>query len=302
MIGLLAEVAALLLASLSASVEPWDPRDVDDLGVAERHVAPVLPSELEVPVGAPSLAEQPLRAAVLSVDVGRSFLLLGRDGGWRSVPAPHRNAQAALSPGGTGLAVQWDDAVTVWDLGSGRSVTHPFPDDLVPWDFTRTRWVDDSTLLIDDYRGGWLVDGVTGAARRTPYPTASLWTVDPRGGVVELADPARYVRVHATRVRVVTLSMTRPRLVLEVTDRDGGEVVGSLAVRDHEANFSNWAMRIVAASDEGPVLLWVAVPGRPHVDGWRLIAWDPLTDRLSVVTRTDATPTDDLSFATDLLR
>ena len=73
-----------------------------------------------------------------------------------------------------------------------------------------------------------------------------------------------------------------------------------LPLRDHEANYSNWALGPVDVLDDGSVLIWVAVVGKD--DGWRLVAWDPETDNLGMVSRSDSEPTDGLSYAVDLLR
>lgn len=288
-------------APATARVEPsrrWDPRDVDRLPAAPDDVAPLVPAVIEPPVSARPLAEAPVRAAVLTVTHRRTVFVLAVDGTWRSIPVPERYAQASLAPAGTRLLFTKDSEVDVWDLTTGERATVPFPDRLVPWDFTRSKWLDETTLLLDDYRGGWLIDVTERSARRVPYPTRFHWAVDSAGTVVERV--GRLERLVVTTDRVIGTTYTDGRFRVVVADRSTMAPRAVLPLRDFEGNYSNWALGPVAAQQDGTVIIWVAVVGKD--DGWRLVAWDPRTDDLSLVSRSDAEPTDVVTYAVDLLR
>ncbi len=310
----------------------WDPRNVDDLPAAKA-TAPELPRVVTPPESAPLLAGSPLASAVLSVDRGSTIELMAPDGAWRSVPVPDQQRPAAspasLSPSGTRLAVPATEGVEVWDLPSGASTPLGLPHGFKQWDFTAVEWVDDQTLLFDDYAGGWLVDIGTGSFTRVPFPTQSTrywWTLDADGTVVESADysmPAvltdwrggephevsmaatgRLLRPEVSRDSVVgmTLDGAVEGFAVIAADRSDLAPRAVLPVRDHDGNYSNWALSTVTVRDDGTVLLWTAVPGPSAVDGWRLVAWEPRSGALSVVMRSDADPTWSLSFAKAILR
>lgn len=317
--------------SSSPQQQRWDPRDVDDLPPALDEVAPGLPDEVDPPDAAPSLEAKPLAAAVLSVDRrGGRIQLLGLDGSWREVRVPNDDGRLALSRvglsrDGTHLAALLDDGIQVWHLPSGTRRTLPLPARFEPWDYSWIDWVDDDALLLDDLRGGWRIDILSGAADRVPYPTGMSfgWTVDDDGAVVEVSDPAegdvltdwgggveRHVDMSSTG-RLSSLQAEGETIVgtafgdgfaVYVADRADLTPLHTLRVRDHEANYSNWGLRTVGLLDDGSVLLWVAALGRRVDDGWRIVRWVPSTDRLEVVTRSEGDPTGPLTFAADLLQ
>lgn len=311
----------------------WDPRDVDDLPQAAEEVAPGLPAVVDLPDVAPLLEGKPMSAAVLSVDRrGGRIQLLGVDGGWRELRLPNRDGRQALSrvelsPDGTGLVALLDDGFELWDLPTGGRTTLPLPVGFEPWDFSWIDWVDDDALLLDDLEGGWRIDTITGAADRVPYPTGMSfgWTVDDRGAVVEVDGPSegnmltdwgrgvrrqidmsptgRLSSIQAKGDTITGTSYERDGFAVYVADRLDLSPRHVLPLRDHHANYSNWALRTVGVLDDGSVLLWVGVPSRrPDVDGWRILRWVPTTDRLEIMTTSEADPTGPLTFAEDLLR
>jgi hypothetical protein len=310
----LAALAALVATAL-AGVEqdvPWDPRGVDDLPAADVSVAPLLPDVLVVPPSAPRLADRPLRAAVLTVREDDALYLLGVDGSWRSVPPPAPGDSAELTRDGTRLAVERPAGVDVWDLRSGEQTRWAAPRQHRPWDYTAWRWVDDDTLLLDDLRGGWKVDTLSGSADRVPYPleTSYYWTVDADGAVVESADwghpsvltdwaggvqrslamapTGRLATLRADADTVVGTSYELRPFAVYVADRLDLTPRHVLPVLDHEGNYSNGGLSVLALLSDGTVLLRVSVFGGPEMS-WRLVAWDPRTDSLAVVTRAGGT-------------
>lgn len=70
---------------------------------------------------------------------------------------------------------------------------------------------------------------------------------------------------------------------------------------DTDANYSNWGLGPVALADDGTVLLRVAAIGR-QVDGFRLVAWDPATGGLSIVSTAYLPVETSVVFAGGLLR
>lgn len=326
------EVAAPVPSSSPAREPRWDPRDVDDLPHAAKDVAPALPAVVDPPAEVPLLETSPMDAAVLSVDRrGGRIQLLGVDGSWREVrlPSPHGRlalSRAEISPDGTRLAALLDDGIELWHLPTGERTTLPLPTEFVPWDVSWISWVDDDALLLDDLKGGWRIDAITGAVDEVPYPTGMSfgWNVDDQGAVVEVDDPAEGAmltdwgggvrrRVDMASTGRLSSIQARGDTVVGTSYEDGEFAVYDadrldlasrhrLLVRDHEGNYSNWALRTVGILDDGSVLLWVAVPSRkPEVDGWRIVRWVPGTDRLEVVTTSESDPTSPLTFARDVL-
>ena len=57
-----------------------------------------------------------------------------------------------------------------------------------------------------------------------------------------------------------------------------------LPLGDHEANYSNWGLSVATLRDDGTVLLSIAAIGRDDA-GARLVAWDPFSADLSIVSR-----------------
>lgn len=306
-------------------VQPkWDPRDVDDLPVAN-DVASLLPDTVTPPDSATPLEDSPLESAVLSVDRGSAIQLLAPDGQWRSVPVPDPHAsQAFLAPSGSKLSVPTLNGVDIWDLPTGKRTSLGLPSGFEQGDVGTMAWVDDQTLLLDDVAGGWLLDVATGTADRVPFPTQHpyWWTIDPDGVLVESADytlpavltdwaggePHKVPMTHTGRLMrpaassdavagTTSGSEVTDGYAAVVADRDDLALRAVLPVRDHDANYSNWALDTVAVRDDGTVVLWVAVPGSSDVDGWRLVLWDPESGSLRIMTRSDADPTWSLSFA-----
>lgn len=310
-------------------VEPvWDPRRVDELPAATGGSA--LPDVITPPASAPQLADSPMESAVLSVDRGSAIQLLGSDNSWRSVPVPDENAPAAsLAPGGSRLSVPTPNGVEVWDLASGTHDSFGLPAGFKAWDNQTMRWIDDRTLLLDDFAGGWLLDTETGSTSKIPYPTEypTYWALDPSGALVQAAEfgsplvltdwatgqphkvpmtsTGRLYRLVISQGSVVGVSYAdNPinKFAVIVADRADLTPRAILPIRDHDANYSNWALGPVIMRDDDTVLLWTAVPGTANIDGWRLVAWDPDSGDLSILARSDANPTWGVSFARDLLR
>lgn len=112
----------------------WDPREVESLSVASDQVAPLLPDTLDVPDLAPHVEDDPVDAAVLSVDDGADVLLLGTDGRWRCVVVPGKAGPAPfLSADGTRLAVPVADGVVTVDLTTGERSRRPLPSSAASW-------------------------------------------------------------------------------------------------------------------------------------------------------------------------
>lgn len=305
------------------TAERWDPRGVDDLSPADRSLAPLLPEVLDPPADVPRLAESPFGAAVLAVERDAQVLMLGTDGTWRGVTCDN----GTLSPDGTRLLVEEaDGSAQVWDLGTGTWTGVPRPAAALGWDFEGWRWLGDGTLFYDDRAGGFVVDPLVGPPERVahPRPMGGWWTSDHDGAIVESADHVE------PSVLTDWADGVRRRLPMDATGRleslvvDADTVVGTtfdgepgfrlvaarrsdlqpVAVQplgDHEGNYSNGALRPFALLDDGTVLIRVGVPGPPAVDGWRVVAWQPATGDLSLVTSSDADAVQEVSFAVDLL-
>ncbi|MCD4535474.1 hypothetical protein LRP67_15390 [Nocardioides sp. cx-169] len=70
---------------------------------------------------------------------------------------------------------------------------------------------------------------------------------------------------------------------------------------DLDGNYSNWGLGPVAIADDGTVLLRVAAIAR-QVDRFRLVAWEPTTGELSIVSATDLPVDSSVVFAPGFLR
>jgi hypothetical protein len=306
----------------AAGEPPWDPRDVDDLPAAADQVAPWLPDVIEVPASSPALAERPVETAVLTVREDDALQLLGTDGSWRSVPLGRESGSAELTADGTRLAVATETGVDIWDLPTGERTKLDNPAGFQAWEFVSWAWLDTTTLLLSDgSSGGWRVDAASGKSTHVPYPASGLgwWgTVDPGGVVVESADygrPAqltdwasgdprrvdmrdigRLATIRADVDTVVGTSYDNGPFAVYVADRSDLTPRDVLRVRDHEGNYSNGGLSVLALLADGTVLLRVAVFGKDF--SWRLVAWDPSSGDLSLVTRGAAVL---LSCATGLL-
>lgn len=305
---------------------PWDPRDVDDLPAAGRGVAPGLPERVDPPDEAPLLRERPMDAAVLAIERnGGRIQLLGTDGSWRDVLPSERHPGETLSPDGTRLAALLSDRIALWHLPTGERSELPLPSRFQSWDYPSMVWVDGSTLLLDDRGGGWLVDVASGDVEQTSFPRRPRfsWMIDHDGVFLEwvgpgrppaifdwkdgrprridLADDGILLRVDARGDLVVGTVAGGGEFGVFALDRSEPSSVQRLPLGDFDGNYSTWGLRTRAILEDGTALLWVAVPGRDKVDGWRLVRWTPHTGRLEVVTTSDADPTWWVSFARDLL-
>ncbi|MCW2795031.1 hypothetical protein [Nocardioides sp.] len=307
--------------TVGARQTTWDPREVDDLPAAPADLAPALPEALSPPSSAPPLSAEPIPAAVLSIRGEAAILLLAADGSWRSVPPPEVDSyesweSADLTPDGTRVAVQTrDDGVDVWNLPTGERTHLRPPQAYEPWDSLSWTWVDQTTLLLDDYRGGWLVDAASGAAERVPYPARTLygWTIDDAGALLESADydePAALTdwaggeprRIDSSEIgRLETLQADADTVVgkagnlLFVAARSDLSPEAVLPVQDDEANYTP-GLYPVALLGDGTVLFRTLVLGATPT--WRLVAWEPESGDLTMVTHGEGIVT---SYATDLL-
>lgn len=190
----------------------WVPRAVESLPAASGDVAPLLPAVMKVPDLAPHVEDDPVDAAVLSVDDGVDVLLLGSDGRWRCVVVPGKSQQPrpALSPGGTSLAVATSGGFVTVDLATGTQSHRSLPSGFVPaggpaWMW----WLDERRLLIIDGAGGWEIDVERGTEDRVENPKVpdGDWAQPPTGpgvnpavrAVAELADGSVLLRVAPPR-------------------------------------------------------------------------------------------------------
>jgi hypothetical protein len=312
----------LVLAGCSADAEPrtappttspvsprtpparWDPRDVDKLPAATDEVAPGLPAEVDPPDAAPLLEEEPMDAAVLSVDRrGGRIQLLGSDGSWREVRVQNDHgrlalSRLALSPDGTSLAALVDDGIELWYLPTGRRTRLSLPSGFRPWDFSWVDWIDGSTLLLDDAAGSWRIDVGSGDAQRTRALRHGS------GRSARRLDLPGIGHLQGVAVRgevVIGTTYDDRGFAVVAFDRSTPSTPTRLPVKDFEGNYSNWALRAVEVLDDGSGLFWVAVPGRAAKDGWRLVRWTPGSDLLEIVTTSESDPTWPLTLARDLV-
>jgi hypothetical protein len=150
-----------------------DLQDVADLPDADPSIEPLLPARLDVPDLAPHVEDDPVGAAVLSVDDGADVLLLGTDGDWRCVVVDGKTQPAPmLSPRGTRLAVATTDGVVTVDLATGVQSRRPLPTGFAPTEAgaAAMSWLDEQRLVFVDRGGGRVVD----VARDTEE-----WVADP---------------------------------------------------------------------------------------------------------------------------
>lgn len=190
----------------------WDPREVASLPPAADDVAALLPDTLDVPDVAPHVEDDPVDAAVLSVDDGADVLLLGADGRWRCVVVEGKSQPSpVLSPLGTRLAVATVHGVVTVDLVTGRQTHLPVPEGFEPVGEVPALWMwwaDETRLVVTDGGGEWVLDVDRGTDHRVPdletaattlgvgrpsiLPAAADWDVRP---VAELADGTALLRV-----------------------------------------------------------------------------------------------------------
>ncbi len=307
----------------------WDPRKVDDLPLAGAGIVPGLPAVIDPPATAPALADAPIDAAVLAVEMRTTALLLSPAGEWRSVPLPDdRYGWVSLSPDGRRLLVDDgdpdEDPVTVVDVRTGATDRFPYPRRYRGGDYASWQWLSDDELLLVGRGTGWAVDVDSGGRRRVPYPTdhSAYGTPDLEGSFVEGADwtsprvltdwsvsPPREVSMRPTgRLShlvagpgtIVATSYDGHPFSVVVADRATLEPSAVLPVLDFEGNYSPGALRPIALQDDGTVLLKVSVFGR-DVDGFRLVAWEPRSGDLAIAATTDLPLERSVSFAQRLL-
>ncbi len=265
----------------------WDPRKVDDLPAAEEGTVPGLPAVIDPPESAPALADAPIDAAILAVDLGATAMLLSPAGEWRTISLPEsRYAGVSLSPEGSRVLVldgdNDEDPVAVVDVSTGVVDRVPYPGD------TYGSWAaaDDGGLVesADWHRPRWLTDWSERPPRRV-----SMRSTGRLSHMVVAADTivATSYDGHPFSVIVADRATLTPRAVLSVLDFEG--------------NYSPGALRPIALQDDGTVLLKVSVFGR-HVDGFRVVGWEPESGDLGIVTSTDLPLQRSVSFAQGLLR
>lgn len=305
----------------------WDPRKVDQLPLAPAGTVPGLPAVVDPPDTSLPLTAAPIDAAILAVEKASTVKLLSTTGEWRHVPLPGNYPQFELSPLGTRLLVVADDpdeAATVYDLATGASRQVSPTDGYQPVEYPRWAWIDDDTLLLGDADGGWRIRVEDGTGVRVPYPTQThgWWTTDDAGGVVESADwgspnvltdwadgqprevsmaaTGRLSSVQANTDTVVGTSYDGHPFAVIVADRASLTPHKVLPIQDHDANYSNGGLSVLAVRDDPTVLLRVAVLGRQF--GIRVVAWRPGSRELSLVSTVNSGVDEAVDFAEGLLR
>lgn len=115
---------------------------------------------------------------------------------------------------------------------------------------------------------------------------------------ISMDSTGRLTAIQANGELVVGTSYDGRPFSLVLADRATLTPRTSLPLRDHDSNYSNGGLGVLALRDDGTVLFRVAVFGRGG--GFRVVAWDPSTGEISLVSRTlrDAR----VSFADGLLR
>lgn len=314
-------------------VQRWDPRDVDDLPAAPDRIAPALPDEIDPPASSPLLADDPVDAAVLAVEQDGVAQVLGTDGSWRTVPLDGRYPIVSLSPDGTRLGIYYlyagtdpehDYGMTVHDLATGETRSVQPPAAFEPWDYPDWAFVDEARLMLTSGPQTFVVEIETGEAEAMlSIPRGLSRALDPAGNLLVSADfdqpnvltdyagstprevsmgrTGRLSRIQADEDTVVGTTYDGRPFNVVVADRETLTPQYRLPVLDTEANYSNWGLGPMALADDGTVLLRVAAIGR-RVDGFRVVAWDPTTGDLSIVSRADLPVETGVVFAGGLLR
>jgi hypothetical protein len=311
----------------------WDPREVDQLPAAPDGVAPALPRTIAPPASSPQLSGSPIDDAVVAVEQDGVAHVLGTRGQWRTVPITGRYPTLSLSPSGTRLAISYhldgepsdhDYGVTVHDLASGAAAHFPVPDGFVPRDDAGWSFYDDDTLLLVTGAQAYTVDARTGETAETTAPSGMEATLDPEGNWLTSANfdqpniltdhaggttrhvsmdrTGRLSRLQANEDTVVGTTYDDQQFSVVVADRETLTPQYRLPVLDPDANYSNWGLGTLALADDGTVLLRVAKIGRRGGEGSRVVAWQPSTGELSIVSTT-ALPVEALVvYATGALR
>lgn len=310
----------------------WDPRDVDELPAAPGRIAPALPKEIDPPASSPLLSDDPIPAAVLAVEQDGLAQVLSISGAWRTVPIDGKYPRLSLSPNGARLAVYYyfdnekqvhDYGVTVYDLATGSTRTLKPPKGFVPWDDAGWTFVDEDVLMFSSGPKAYDVVVDSGKVQETAVPDGMSIALDPAGKWLASADfskpnfltdyagatprkvsmdqVGRLSRIQANENTVVGTTYDDQPYSVVVADRRTLTPQFRLPVLDHDANYSNWGLGPVAVADDGTVLLQVAVIGR-KLHGFRLVAWEPESGELSIVSSTDLPIEASVAFAAARLR
>ncbi|MCD4527280.1 hypothetical protein [Nocardioides sp. cx-173] len=310
----------------------WDPRKVDGLPAAPARFAPALPDVIDPPDTSPLLSDDPVEAAVLAVEQSGVAQVLGTDGEWRTVPLDGRYPIVSLSPDGTRLAVFYDYdtrdlphdyGVALHHLATGETSQLDPPAGFEPWDSAGWSFLDEETLLFTSGPQAYEVVIGSGETEQMTVPAGISKTSDPEGGWLVSADwtepnvltdyaggtprevsmvrTGRLLGIQADADTVVGTSYDRRPFQVVVADRRTLTPRYRLPVLDFEGNYSNWGLGTVAIADDGTVLLRVAAIAR-RVDGFRLVAWEPTTGELSVVSATHLPVESSVVFAPGFLR
>ncbi len=288
----------------------WDPREAVDLPPAPDGIAAALPESIDPPGTSPALADEPIPAAVVLVKERGVAQVLSTSGDWRSVPLLNEYSAVALSPGGTRLAV-WQSAgngrpATVYDVASGESRIVPLPESYVPSNATWWTFLDDDTLLLNSDGRGWTVDATTGAAENFPHRVEAFADIDPSGVLLTtdaalepevLTDNADGTSRQVSMARTGSLTTLRANagtvvgtseefqdeeLAVVVADRRSLTPLVSLPLRDPDHSFGFGRLKVTAIADDETVLL--RVPDfDPRLGGVRVVAWEPTSGDLSLV-------------------
>ncbi|CAN5419794.1 hypothetical protein BH09ACT12_BH09ACT12_33640 [soil metagenome] len=299
----------------------WDPRTVDDLAAADPGIAPALPDVIEPPDSSPLLSEEPIDAAVLAVEEGDVAQVLGVDGSWRSVPLDQRYPGLQLSPDGTRLAVSYyggDVGATIHDLATGESRVLEFPEGYRPFDGTYWTFADNDTLCLCGADEVYLVDATTGAGEPLGHgadlfdPNGAALEVDCCVGPEALTDWAdgtprevslkRIGRPSSIRVSadsVASTSYDLGPLQVVLSDRRTLTPTTHLPIQDPQGAFGDGGLSVLSIAGDDTVLLRVSVLGK-NGDGFRVVAWDPASNALSLVSTNPVTR--QVAFAEGLLR
>lgn len=308
----------------------WDPRDVDQLPAAPDEIAPALPDVIDPPASSPLLGDDPVSAAILAVLQDGVAQVLGTDGAWRTVPIDGRLPRVTLSPNGTRLAVDYyywptnhDYGVTVYDLATGSSRALPPPVGFKPRDTTGWSFFDEDTMLFSSGPQAYFVVVDSGETEETIIPPGMSTTLDPAGNWLASADfhqpnlltdyaggtprevsmdrTGRLSHILADEDTVVGTTYDDQRYSVVVADRETLTPQFRLPVLDHDGNYSNWGLHPIAVDDDGTVILRVAAIGR-QVDGFRLVAWEPRSGELSIVSTTALPVEASVDFVPSMLR
>lgn len=304
----------------------WDPRDADELPAAPDRVASVLPDVIDPPASSPNLRDHPLEAGVLVHERNGTVQVLGRDGSWRTIPAAGDYLRAHLSPDGTRVVVYGGgDArgpATVYTLPTGAVSVFEPPPGFEPWDHTTWSFLDADSLLLTSGKSAHEIEMETGEATARPLPhhMRVSQTVDPAGKLliaagwtkpnvlydyadgseraISMSDTGRLTTIRANGELVVGTTYDGRPFSLVLADRATLSPRASLPLGDHDANYSNGGLGAVALREDGTVLFRVAAFGDRA--GFRVVAWDPGTGEISLVSR--VLGDGQVSFADGLLR